>query len=549
MYRKKNFRYLFTAFFILNTLQIHPEETKDGCSNDNCNNIDNLFEPSITELTPPTPATGDNCIDAAAILRLITCPTGLINVPKILQEDLYLKTVGPVTIRSLLDKPSLMHPIVYDTCLWTLIAQPFYDYSPRVFFTKNSPFISSYIDLTNQNIINELENTEFVKVDVPGVLGLFQNIKLQQHRLGVMLGVFKQFNNIHFNFKIPLYYMIEHFFLTPDEVNKIENNPFFTSENTGEGITPDDNVEAFALKHLVSDRWGLGDSRLTALYNFYDSDCFQAWLGLQATIPTAVSFQRGIIAAEFNPDCPIPPFDIKRLFNLAFCFSGAQQREANIVIKKETTDFLVGALDRLSTILINTPLGNNKHFGIGPQINLRYILNDYWSMHTYAVIETFLMHKEKRFFLIEKNPKDFDRDYTNEANAEQNLLFLNAQLINTIYPHPVCINVRPGFITKFNHVFMFDSACWHGSLGFDYWRQEKEKFERILDGCITKPLAIKKGIRPSAQQGSFFGNFGYYGSAYCDRITWHALLTGEATIFNQGIGKSFTVGIRAGIDF
>lgn len=531
-----------------------------------CPSIDDLFDPTSCPLPPDEPlraTTGDDCFDAAMILNLITPgpdSTPVINAPNILKEDLYLHTTGPVRIRSLLDEPSLQ-TYNFDNDYISLVIEPFYNYTPKVFFTKNSPFLKSYIDLNNNNIINELSLTQAqaqdllnrqLDADIPGILGLFNNIKLQQHRVGFMVGVCKQFSKFIIDFRVPFYYLLEHFFLTNPEIDRIKNNPFFTSEGSTSAVGQEDNVKRFLLKHLVSDRMGFGDSRLTALFNFWESSCAEFWAGIQVTIPTAQTVLRPILGGRFDSSACPPAFNIKRLFNLAFCgdTGSPQQVQAHATIQQDLSAFLVGALDRLSTILINTPLGNGRHWGVGPQFDFRYQFNDYWGMHTYAAFEWFSKHNERRFFLIKKNPAEFDRDYRNEAQAEANLAFLNQQIINTLYPTGVTMSITPGYIVKLRHSFMYDTRHWHASIGFDYWRQDKDKFGAICQSPVPEcALNFEKGIRPVAQQGKIFGAFGYYGTAFCHRVSWYTLLCLDGTVFNTGIGKNYTLGIKIGLDF
>ena len=89
----------------------------------------------------------------------------------------------------------LLYQTIFRNNYWTVTTDLFYNFSPRVLFTKNSAFIRDYLDLTNQNIVNEIANTEFITADIPGILGLFGTIKLQQHRAGLMFGFARQWDH------------------------------------------------------------------------------------------------------------------------------------------------------------------------------------------------------------------------------------------------------------------------------------------------------------------------------------------------------------------
>ncbi len=532
-------------------LIIQPSWSFSACSSDLDPAIEALLDPSLFELEAPLPVK-KGCFPTETIINLLTPASSpddnppLINAVALLQEDVYKKTVGPVTRRSLLDEPALM-PDYLSQCDNVGIVDLFFNYSPKVYFTKDSPFLSSYIDLNNQNIINELSNSEFINTDVPSVLGLFSTIKLQQYRAGFFFNYGKKWNHYALQLRIPLYYLLEHFFLTESEIEAIKDNPFFLTDDAAAPVSSEDEVKEFALKHLVSDRFGTGDTRISFLAHIVDNPCHKLWCGLQATLPTAASFKRGLIAGEFDPEAPTPPFNLQHFFDVFNC--SPNQALADEVIKRELTDFLVSALDRVSTILINTPLGNGKHFGFGPQLDYRYTYNDYFSTHTYAALEGYTPRSENRFFLIDKNTQNLDRNWRDPAMTGENLALLNTLIVETLFPSGVKTIINPGLKFQFNHAFMYTSKHVDLKLGFDYWLQGKESFSACnLTAPYDLPLLIRKGIRPFAHQGKIFGTIGYY-NTLCPGTHWYIKGAFDATLFNSGIGKNYTLSIRLGLEF
>lgn len=539
-------------------------ESDNNFENFDNNNIDDLFNSAadIPEVAQSDNDSNSNCLTPLDILNLITPSDNpddnppIVNVIRILREDVYKKTTGPVTRRSLLDQPALIfQPHIFDICCgWTFNLQPFYNFTPRVFFTKNSPFLQDYIHLTNDNIITEIEEAlkraDFGELDITTIVGLFRQIKLQQHRAGFMFTLAGNYKKLNFSFLAPIYYLVEHFFLTNREIANIRNSPELREINPG--TTPDDAIEAFALCHLVSDKVGLGDSRLNLNYNVYNTCNTKIWLGLQATFPTAKTFRAGLIAGKFSPCTPEPEFNLQRIFNLLFCAnSPTERRGAEAEVKNITQNFLIEVLDRLSTILINAPLGNGKHVGLGPQLDLQHIIDNYWRMHTTITMEGFFRHRERRFFLVDTPQQAFNRNYRDEAQATENLAFINKEIINTLFPKSVLISIRPGIMAKFRHAFMYDTAHFHGAFGFDFWRQGADEFGAIYEGCIPfQSFKIRKGFRSAAYQGKIFGSLGYFGGHLFGRsFCWHVLFNGDATVFHKGIGNNFTASLRAGIDF
>lgn len=513
--------------------------------------VEALLDSEFIELEAPIPAQ-TTCFPTCAIIANLTPattpdqPPPIINAVNILKQDLYRKTTGPVTRRSLLDEPALIPDYFIDRC-WALSGDIFFNYSPKVYFTKNSPFICSYIDLTNQNIINEINNVEFIDVDVPGILGLFTDIKLYQYRVGLMASATGCWDHWLVTARMPLYYLLEHFYLNDDEVNAIKNNPFFEIDDGAVGDGPKQAEMAFALKHLVSDKFGVGDMRLSILAHLWDSEHNKVWLGLQATLPTSRSFVRGLLGGEFNPNAPIPRFNLQHIFNVYRC--NTNQTLANNVLRMELTDFLVSALDRLSTILINTPMGNGKHWGLGAEFNFRHTFTPYFSTHTYTTIEAYTPHHETRYFLVDKTQYDFDRDWRDPALCGENLALLNRLVVETLFPLAIRTSIHPGARFQFNHAFMYKNKHWDLKFGFDYWYQCKERMGTILPVIpFDLPYNRAKAQRSSALQGKIFFNGGYFGTL-CDGIDLRVLLCADGTLFNKGIGENYTGSLRVGIEF
>ncbi len=513
-----------------------------------------LLDGSIIPLQAPVAVVAQefDCepINLAATQKIINRLTPPVEQPgfnalPILREDIYKKTTGPVTRRSLLDMPALT-PDFFDSNCWLLTADFFFNYSPRVFFTKDSAFLNSYIDLNNENIINSITDSFFPDADIPGLFGLFSRIKLQQYRVGFMAGFARHWKTFTLTGRIPLYYLLENFFLQDDEIERIKNNPFFRTDDGGVGDTPKEEVRRFILRHLVSDRLGVGDSRVTALLHTYCSDNCNVWFGLQTTIPTAKAIQRGLIAGEFDPLQPIPPFNLQTLTNTFLCNNN--QELADATLRREFIEDLTEVLDRLSTILINTPLGNGKHFGFGPELDIKYQIDDYFSMQSYASLQAYTPHRANRFYLIQKTESDFDRNWRDPALTGENLVTLNRLIVQTLFPIGIRTTIHPGVRFQMNHAFLYKSEHWDLSLGFDYWYMAQETQELLLPVVpFNLPLVAKKGCRPAAQQGKLFSTIGYFHNSEC--YDWYFTFNYDATVFNTGIGRNYTLSFRLGFEF
>ncbi len=525
--------------------------------------IGNLLNPDVSIIPAPELTQEPDCLSAIAILSLITpefgqttCqpnpnepPTCLVNLPAILSQNFYQKTTGPVTRRSLLDEPSL-RDYVLDNCLLHIIVHPFYNYTPHMTFWGNASRLSPcYLHVSDQ-VINQIEGllnlANLPAIDTKTLVGFLDGFKLRQHRAGIMFGIGSTHKNLSLSFRMPIYYLAEHFYLTDEEQELIGN--FISGLGLfSNDMTSQEEGEEFGKKHLLSDRVGTGDMRINAMFDLHNTCRDHFWFGVQMTVPTAATIKAGLIGTKFNPCAPIPPFNMQEIINLLVCASGdIEQRAARAQVETIVGNFFIGAIDRLSTVLFNAPLGNGRHFGIGPQLDWVHELNEYWSIQTYAAFEGFSRHKEHRFFLINKNPVDFKRDFRNEANADENLAFLNQQIINTLYPMGLRIDIRPGYLGKFATSFVCEGLKFHGLFGFDYWYQGPEKI--FVNGQVIKTYDVYDGTRTPAHQGKFFCSFGYRNLYHCDRVFLDLEFAGDFNIFSRDIGKSYTLGFRISLD-
>ncbi len=515
-------------------------EYNDLCDTESSSG-NNLFDPGEELPGAEQPFFQEACVSPELLLSLLS----EFNILNVLQQNLYLRT-NPVISRNLLDLPSLQPYYFYNDNL-TFTIQPFYNQTRLMHLNESCPFISSYIALQDtaltdllQEIVDELNESFFdtpIINNIPEVLGLFKNIKLEERRGGFMFGIAKQWNYIHFSILAPIYYSERNFFLTNAEIDNIQNAPFFRQD----GTTPEKDeteAQAYFKRHLLSDRFGIGDTRVNLEAHVFHGWSSDAWFGLQSTIPTGGTFKKGMIGGCFDKLACTPNFN---LLELAQCFNQSDKFDEYL---QDGTQFIEGALDRLTTILADAPLGNGGFFGIGPRLDFTHYINYNWSLYTYLAYQHYFENSQVRFFLARKNPAEFDRDLTAEGQEEANIAFLNQQIVNTFYPQRTIARVHPGDTFQIRETLILDTDCWHAALGVDYWRLSAERVRVCADAC---ELEINKGLLPHAHQLKLYSSIGYFG---VHNNTWyHVLGTVDGTVSNSGIGKDFTVGLRVGFEF
>lgn len=469
------------------------------------------------------------CLTTEEIVDALTNPLNGIQLQNILQTDLY-KHTNPILVRPLLDMPTLQ-PLTVRTKNWSFTVQAFFNQMRNVFFTRHSDKIASYLNITAESdFLNKIDEIEFITADVPDLVNPFgTKIHLEQRRAGLMFNTCKQTQDWIFTAALPLYYLENNFFMTADEQQDVESQDL-------KDILRTNNVRDFMKRHLVSDRFGIGDLRINVHYKGIkkNNDTYQ--VGGQITFPSAGSFKKGIVGGVFNPHACIPFFNLETFFNLA-CqskTSGPEQLAAQFELQDYLFDFGVGTLDRLTTVVADNTLGQ-KHVSVGPTAELKHTINQHADLLLYLEVDYFFPAIETRFFKQVKTPQEFDRDYTDSQLALQNLNFLNQQVINTLYPTPVDVRIQPGAVVKATSTLTGNWRSWYTALGFDYWMQSEEKI-----GCLPSEFNLCAGRKPWGYQGKIFARIN--AERHIEPWSWGVALHGDATIFNSGIGNDWLIG-------
>lgn len=528
---------VFTVNLFANATNNCNQDCKDCC------NGAQIVVPQRSSIATFEDPSCSEAIDAATFLTLINGALEKGSILRLLQQQLYNRT-NPINVRSLLDLPSL-RPYYLDYCGFQAVLQLFFNSTDPVFVTKCSPLIDSYINLEDNGLSNELELIledinnagvldQPITIDVPQTLSLFRTIRIQERRAGIMASVAKEYKDWNFSFRIPIYYLLHYFFLSDSEINTIKNAPFFALSgslgNPGSNLS----VTDFVYKNLVNDKVGLGDTRFMGLYNISSDFKNDIWLGAIATIPTAWTVREGLIGGKFSKCEPIPLVDLLSIVNAQLCGRGYKVTE----ILEQTG---IAAVRRLSTLLVDVPLGNGKHFGFGPHVEIRHFFNDCLSNRTMIEAEFFTHRRNKRFFLEDKSLFNFNINLDDEAQANANLAFIDEQILNTIFPVCSTVTVRPGWLLKARHEFMLDYNFCQAQFGFDFWYQGKEELGATFCGSKISFDTLRKGLRPKAYQGKVFGSVGYFHRGH--HTDWRASFAFDETVFNKGIGKDYTLSI------
>jgi len=475
----------------------------------------------------------------------------------LLQANIYKRT-NPLNIRNLLDYPAYV-PIKYSSACWTTGGYIFYNHTDRDFFTRTSDKLSSYLGICDPKLLEFLSNEtlrEFIQEEFPNfalnpldVLPLFKNMTIQERRIGIMFHGMKKLNNRgRFRFMFPIFYLESNFWLTEDEQRAVEAR-FGRDPDQGE----------FANQHLISDKVGVGDLRLTYDVPLIDRSFFHLRGGVLTTIPVSFPFKRGLKGSKFSKIQQQKPFDLVKLFCDAQGTSAEQARAA-----QQGLCFFLNTLDHLSSNLIEVPLGNGRHLGIGSYVRYKSYLRNFiprqWAenvtFNSYVSLELLMPARHKRFYIEKSDQAEFnalglnqDEDDIKEqvendpVYAAAVLSFFETQMTEKFFPFALDTLVWPGFVFRWTTKGHYEGQRWGLEAGFDTWVQAKEHIGNVcIPKSIPQDLNFKLTRRPLAYQWKLFGSI--FLKNKHDNNNWLFSLTSDYTFANTGIGGDYTLAIN-----
>jgi len=349
----------------------------------------------------------------------------------------------------------------------------------------------------------------------------------------------RTWESLRVRFFCPLYYLERNFFLSQAERDEL------AAEFGFEGQQED---TAFQDRYLTSDKFGLGDTRIEIDNGIYASNTTALRAGFLATIPTAFAMVSGIKGHSFKKTACLPQANIfESLFCIALSNQSEEVKTAEAIALLRT--FGLGALDRLSANLLDAPLGNGGHIGIGALLRSSTDLNTLF-LHTQGhelnwlnrlSLEYQFPANEKRFFVEKNNNAAFNaHDFSNPNDATKNLAFLEEELVKRFYPVAFDALIQPGVIFRLDTRLCYHISQWGLLFGSDLWAQSREHVKSVdAFGRLGNQIDICKAKGCGAYQIKLFGGINY--TFERPKRTWHLSLDGDATIANGGIGKDYSI--------
>ena len=471
----------------------------------------------------------------------------LLEIPLILQEPLFLHT-NILNKRSLLDQPIFEPDRAEFPGKWVVGLNAFARKTTRSNFTRGSDRLDSWLALTQDSLIRKLEHAidranvlspEF-ELDIAEIFALFENMTVEERQVGCMVHGMKRWRNVTLRIMAPLYYQESNFSLTKKEQDEVARVL---------GALEPEEEKRFRKAHFISDRIGFGDTRLEVDGVAINRPSYKLRVGGLATIPTAFTWGAGFLGSSFAKPSTLPIFELDPLFNALENPCTESEQEAWRIIR----EFVLDAFDRIAADLLDFPLGNRGHLGLGVYTRSKVPVGaffDTWFAQRLKIasrmsIELFTPAREKRFYINRINEQAFaSRNFENNPDeAASNVQFLKEQAIARLFLRAFDTRIVPGVIFRWNSGLYYKGDIFGFNLGLDYWLQNKARISSISVLPKTlEQLDIPKAKQPVAQQSKIFGAFLF--KIKSDRCTYFFSVNADASLSTKGLGQDYSVALN-----
>lgn len=481
--------------------------------------IDNAQTQHLVEQSRPLAVRAENCTPQQSIDFLLT-----FNIDQILQEDLYCHT-NLINTRSLLDEPLFLTRLMPQPHPWYASVDLFWNETDHANFTKHSDKIDSYLALNNEELLQMLPTAFDCQKYALTVFPTLAKGRLEERRIGTMLQAGYTWKRLTTRAMLPLYYLERNY-----EMQQEDKDALMVQF----GEITEDEQSRYQKDHLISDKLGFGDLRLYGDISVLQRRNLRLNAGPLITLPTAFALVKGIQGSTFKPICPRPTVNFEEI--------------CACVDIESFTNLGLQSLDTLSAIILEQPLGNRRHIGLGGFVDwehkLSSIIHRPWTERflwkNYVSFEYLMPGNETRFFIKPANEQEFNsRNFHDEAQAVSNLHFLETDLINTLFPFNFTTRVQPGCVFWWDSQWAYQGKNAGFSCGLDFWLQSKEKLSRIQScGIPCQELAVSTARAPLAYQTKVVGSFTY--TVTRPKHLWTLGIGADKTFLRAGIGKDFT---------
>lgn len=487
---------------------------------------------------------------------------------KLLQQDFFLRT-NILRSRSLLDYPEFV-PWRHDKDKRAVYIDLFFNETPRMWFDKHSGNICSYLAVNSPSFIAALDvifgNVRDVLGESPVTrdqflefIDLFKTFTVQERRLGLMIGGKTKINRWHLHIMAPWYYLERNHFVDENVQRDIEALMVDIL-----GPAPSQEAAELALKrqhafedaYLISDKFGLGDTRIYCDYPLIKKKYLSSRLGFLATIPTAFAMKKGLKGSHFTRTQFPQTLDLQELIDVLINSIST----GTPITDLQALDYGLDTLSNLSAMLLDAPMGNGGHLGLGMYVRNRSPLSMFirqdWArriyMRSFISLEYLFPATEWRSFRVPVQEALFNErgDITSEDQAEinSNYAFILQQLNDRLFPRTLQVTVYPGFIFRWSSQFIYEGNYTGFTFGTDTYVRNKEFLRNIDATAMTKRIIdVDSGRAPFSYQSKVCASV-FWKIAKPDKL-WSVGLIGDYTFMNKGIGADFSLMLKTNVIF
>ena len=298
----------------------------------------------------------------------------------LLQENFFLRS-NILRSRNLLDYPEYI-PWRHDKDKRAVYIDLFFNETPRMNFNKESSNICSYLAVAQPSFIAVLD-TIFDNVrDFLGgaspiskdkffrLVDLFKTFTVQERRLGFMIGGKTKFDRWHFHIMAPWYYLERNHFVdqkVQEDLEALMIDIFGAPKTPEEAELALKRQHAFEDAYLISDKFGIGDTRIYCDYPLIKTKYLSTRLGFLATIPTAFAMKKGLKGSNFERVQFPETLNLQELIDAAITANTTGQPISDV----QAFDYALNVLSNFSAMVLDAPMGNGGHLGLGAYVRNR----------------------------------------------------------------------------------------------------------------------------------------------------------------------------------
>jgi hypothetical protein len=406
-------------------------------------------------------------------------------------------------------------------------------------FTKKSTTLDSYFLLGNPVRVAELQfidnlTGEDKVAKLAKSLALFDPATVQENRIGGLLESHIVHNNLFLSIQLPILYAERNLYLTPSQKAAISISSLGGMLTT-DGVDEND----FIYQHIVMDQFGIGDLKFKAMYELHRSSNFDIDLGGFVILPTATPLKQGMIGTWFDQNNERAYLDLATI-DLSVPLTTQNQ--------DDVANFFLAAIDKLSSNILNCPLGNNGHVVIAPSMNFDWYFSQNWQLSNDFSLQVPLPATEQRFYQKTQSQAEFLNDYNaaftqGDTDALAFVNYINTQLQDLFFPYVFSTTVFPGIVFNSTNQIAYNFNACDFYLGSNFWYQSAEHLKAFANTQNNQNFSYDYAgaAAASAAQEKLFAKVNY--NLDSTNYSWSLSAYGDITVWNSGIGNDFTLGL------